>query len=321
MLGIATVSVVGIILLYWLFILFKLNIKAFKQPKDDDNTHNFSGRFVNGKIIASQSFGKGKNPRMKIQVEFPNFSGADVIETFIFRDTKPELNRYTVGNAVQLILEEDPKKGPSIKLANAKKSMPNAIKVIAFVLLAGYSYFLYFLYNLLVSKAGKDFSGIENLFHEPSTLIMGLVMFGTLILNFTIFRAVGLVASSKSKNLKQELKFYGIRTIGTITGREDTNTRINNHPVIRFHYSFTDDSGQERTGTDKKTLDAVQLANLGATNQVDILYLRDNPDQSTLMENTGKNVLGGCVNVIFYFIGIVFTCVVVGKFIADLTLW
>lgn len=314
--SIISLIIIAIICGFWIVVFGRALYKSVAGRKNVDDRH--TGRIVTGKIISSDVKGSGSIARTNITVEFPNFSNSHVQETFIFKDTKPHENRYEEGKTVQLILDENQKKGPSVKLADGKVKGSNLFSFILFLLFAGSIYGIYVLYQLVDKKIGGDWDNLQQLnVLDGLAITAGSFLFSLLIMQ-VVFRAVKLSTGKKGKNKDNELKMYGVRTTATVLKVEETNTRINNNPVIRFHYEYEDQFGNSHNGKDQMVVGMIQLSNIANVTETEVLYSKDDPTESRMMDAMKKTMLQGCTKIIFLFITLIFTVILLSMFVSSL---
>lgn len=314
--SIISVVFVAIICGFWIIVFARALYKSAVGRKNTDNRH--AGRIVTGRIISADVKGSGSMARTSITVEFPNFSNSDVQETFMFKDTKPHENRYEEGKTTQLVLEEDPKKGPSVRLAESKIKGSNTLSFIFFLLLAGSIYGTYALYQLVNKEIGGNWSNLDHLDVMPGLSITGAAFIFSIVLMQLVFRAVRRGIGKKSKNKDAELKLYGIKTKAKILKVEETGTKINDNPVIRFHYEYEDQFGNSYKGKDQKVVGLIQLANINEVTEKDVLYLKDTPSESRMMDSMKKTMVQGCLKLTSLFMALLFTIILMSMFVTSL---
>ncbi|MBD3636291.1 MAG: hypothetical protein HUJ25_03030 [Crocinitomicaceae bacterium] len=312
---IISLIIVAALCIFWIFLFGRAFYRSVANRKEADP---HSGRIVTGKIISSTSKGAGPLKTMSIVVEFPNFSNAKVRETFNFKDTKPSQNRYEEGNSVQLVLREDDKNGPSVELSGAQKRGSNLASFIFFVFTAGAIYGTYVLYELVDQQIDGNWNNIDQLQIQEGLALTGGIFILTLLFMRFIFKRFGLFPSKESIKSNKELKLYGLSATAKVTNVQETGMKINNNPVIEFHYEFEDQFGTSHKGKDRMVMGMIELANIGDIEQKDVIYLKDDPGNSRISDAMQKGMMTGCMKLIFLQMTLVFTGIIIGMFVSSL---
>jgi hypothetical protein len=311
-----SVLIVCVVCSFWVIVFSRAFLKSISGSRE--NEHKRGERLVTGTVISSENKGSGRLQRLTIVIEFPNFSNADVQETFSFRDLKPEEMRYEKGRSVQLVIDESIKKGPVIRLASTKKRKSNRVALFFFVLSAGSLYGSYLIYKFIEKQLGGDWNNIDQLAtQEVLPIVAGSFIFSLVMMKF-VFRAVKLSPGQKGIKTAQKLKLHGARATATITKVEETGTRINNDPMIRFHYEFKDHFGETHTGVDRMVVGIMDIGGIKNEKEREVLYLKDEPSSSRLMEAMKGNALAGCSKFIFLFIIMIYSIIILSIFFASI---
>src|SRR5687768_16010159 len=114
-----SLSILTLMVLFWIILVFRITlVRYFKLRMQADASE--TGRPVQGTVISCKKTGAGRFRSIQIKVEFPNFSQAMVHEDFRFVDSRPEENRYEEGKRVTLLLDDQAKGGPTVKIAGGK---------------------------------------------------------------------------------------------------------------------------------------------------------------------------------------------------------
>lgn len=309
--GLISVIIIGITCLFWVFVFGRAFLHTIRNTKVD-----FRGRNVTGKIINVTQ--KGSRKRLSIEVEFPNLSGQDVIETILLKDDQPELNRYEVGNSIALNLNEDDPKLTFVRLADRATTGKRTRSTIAFGLLVASIIGTYFMFRIIYNEVGGDWSRVYGLKTQDGLAITGTVFVFSIVFMYVVFKAIKLIPSKNQAAQIQELKMYGYRATASITNIEETGVKINDRPMIRFQYEFKDNFGNVHNGQDKMVLGLLEIAKIGEVNEKDILYLKNDPKVSKLLDSMKASPLSGCTKLIYLFIAAVYTIVIFSMFLSGI---
>lgn len=254
-----SIGIIGVILLFWFIIILRFTvIRIFKATSEQNDR---KGRVVAGKVTKYQAIGgvNAKMQRVKIEVEFPNFAGTLIRHELMFVDSKPYANRYREGNRIDLRI--NPEGRIPVQPVGSKLSVGKVFLFISIVLIGGYIYACYWMYKKLMLKIDGDFDQVGALMENSGLVEISLITIGALAFQLLIMRFVMRFASSKKTGVSDtHLKFYGKKTVAQITKYEDTGTTINDNPVVRFHYTFTTESGMQQTSTDKMLVGKLDLS-------------------------------------------------------------
>ena len=254
-------------------------------------------------------------------VEFPNFSNSEVTETFIFKDSRPQERRYEEGKTVPLILDDDPKKGPSVKISGGKTKGSNGMSFVLFLLFGGALYGTYFIYTTLESKLGGDWGAIDTLPIFDGFAIMGASFVFSSFMMLFVFKLIGRVSGGSNKGDDNRLKLQGVAVNARITDVEQTNTRINDNPLIRFYYEFEDEFGTTHKGQDKMVVPMIDIGGVKDITERRVIYEKGNPSRNRMLEAMKMTMVTGCTRLIFLFVSMIFTVILMSMFLGGILDW
>lgn len=313
-----SLSIIGLIIVFWFIVILKYTLLRILKLKLSANI-NERGQTIDGKVIASETKGSGKFKRQKITVEFLNFAQTPITEEFRFVDTKPEQYRYEVGKRVSLILNPDLKKGGPIKLAGASTQISKVFILISLLIISGYAYGVFKLYEYCTAILGGNWANYEMLVENNEAMpTVGIVFLSVLIFNSFIFKMISSITKSKKNISDVELKYHGAKAMAAINKYEDTGVSVNDNPMVKFHYTFEDKYGKVHVSDDKIIVGKLDIGQLPALKEKEVLYLVNDPSQSKFVENLKPNVLGGCLKGVSYLVAFIFSIILMVMFIVSL---
>lgn len=256
-------------------------MRFYKLSQNADAHH---GKTVEGKIsrIIKQIPSKN-NTRYYLEAEFPNFSGSLIKQEFVFVDSKPELRRYELGNRIQINVDESNKSNP-FSLKGAKMKATSGFKLFSLILLSGFGYGMHYFYSTLLIGIDYKLENLGAILQDTTMLLPVSICLGTTLFMYFIFKIVFKmigIGGPKNKNLL----YYGIRTTATINSYQDTNMTINDNPVVKFLYSFKDARGNTQNSEDKMNINRLEIPLIHELKEREIIYDRNDPTISKLMEN------------------------------------
>ncbi|MEX1001301.1 MAG: hypothetical protein WDZ35_04230 [Crocinitomicaceae bacterium] len=256
--------------------------------------------------------------KKKITVAFNNLSGQEITETFVVKKDKHGQDPFFEGGTIEILINELDKKGPTAVIAGQKKSTPKIMTFILLVALGGTLFGAYKVYLLVLKNTGGDISNTELLTNSPATLIMGCSFLFSMSLIYIIFKSIKILSGRKNIRERKKLKYYGIKAIAEVTAVKETNTKINDRPLIQFDYRFKDQNGREHKGSDRIVMGAVELAGIHTNQQREIIYLPDQTETSKLLANLNDSFMSGCVLLIFLFLSLLFSSIIIGVFVSEI---
>ncbi|MBI3133742.1 MAG: hypothetical protein HYZ14_03615 [Bacteroidetes bacterium] len=309
--------ILAAMVLFWLGLVFKITVvRYFKIRKQADDAE--SGRPVQGTIVSAQKSG-GRFKMMRLKIEFPNLAQTPIQEEFRFVDSKPEENRYDEGRRVTILIDENAKNGPVVKLAGGKTVIGKGFILLSAILLSTALYGSWFLYKLTIARIQGDWSRIDELFATNEAMpAIGIAFTAALIFQWFLFRFIQTIGSTKKKVSDRELKFYGEKTMATVTRYEDTNVTINDNPKVKFYYTFTDKNGNNHQGEDAIVIGKLEIGLLPTLKAREIFYMPQSPENSKFTENLGTPPLKGCLNGVLILEALIFTGILIGSYVAAL---
>lgn len=233
------------------------------------------GQLVKGEIVdrLPVKVHKDGSQTIEIVVQFRNFSGAIVNQTFQFIDTKPHEKRYEKGRSVDLRLSKTDQ-SPGIILAEmqGKFSWGFGLFATSFVIIYMVGTFVGH-YIFFSNGMGWRFM---SLWHPwVTTPFMGLFLFNI----SSIFG--GLLGT---KQIDERLLLYGKKARATVQRADQTGTYINEQPQIKYILEYLDDKGKSHVVTVKKIVLLTDLHLINRDTQ-DILYLPENPEKIAFMDS------------------------------------
>ena len=312
---------VVLILLFWLYTLFLRPVLGILRGYLALASAPADLRRIQGKIVESTPVGQVRSGRqgMNIVVEFPNFAGSPVTERFLFLDSQPDRRRYSVGAAIPLTLDERSGSGQPVAMDGGQVAINWKIPALCLGLLGASLFALYRWVALpLWNKSDGNLEALIALFDVPVVGMMAAIYAGVLLLLWVIFR---LVSGSVVGGNRQEFKYHGRKATATITGARKTGVRVNHDPQVEFDFEFTTSSGQKVSGSDRELINELQIGTLPAMQERDILYIPEDPSRAVFLSsvNAGGRArsIGKTLSAIFYFVGFIFSAIVVGIALAD----
>lgn len=312
-------SFIVLIVVFWFYILLKVTfIWIWKLKKTDESAE--IGQPINGTVTASSATNAGKYKSMNITVEFPNFAQTLITEDFRFVDSRPEENRYAIGKRIMLFVNQNAKGGPSIKLGGGKAVVGKFYLFISTVLVGAYVYGAYQLFRFCHKQIHGDWGQLDELFSVSSEInTVGFIFLGVLLFNYFLFKYISTVFGGKIKSSDRELKYYGEKAVATISKYEDTGMTINDNPMVKFYYTYQDKYGTTHSGEDKKLVGKLDIGLLPTTKEKDVIYMSQNPGVSKFVDNLKPTMaMGGCLNGVVLLIAFIFSCILMGMFIASI---
>lgn len=312
---ILTLSIVGLILLYWFCMYIKSTLYSIYSRFKHFSAQR--GLLRNAKVTDVRVLSKrGKFSLLECELEFANFSGERIREKLKFGDSKPNLKRFEVGKEVEILLNRDNKlKNPvSLKGINVRINW----KSIAFYVLVGgaYLYLSFKLMNKASTKIWSDIPKYEELLSEMGFEWMAIGFIVLILFNLLLLRLLGFGKLRGKKMHIRDLQYYGLKSMSNISKYEDTGILINDNPVVRFYYSFRNADGQTYQGNDQLVIGKLEVGKVPSIKEKPIFYLPDSPEISLLEENLTKPsiIYGNSLRSIFLFIGFILSAITVGIF-------
>lgn len=307
-----TLLVIGFILLFW-FIFFLKRLIFFPLKRKhlrENSTLIVPGKIQSKKEIRKQFFGSGKI--IQINVEFNNLNGSKINHDFNFVDRHPEQHRFEKGNPIQVKLTENVNYPVFLNAPVYQRSL--LAQFTRVLILGGYVAGVFFALSSMLKIANYNWDEFIWRVDDKITPLLGGIYIGTMFFIGLVFRAVGLIESKKKKKHRYHLKYEGKWASAKVLNYEGTGTRINNNPQVKVTYEF-DVNGRIIEGTTKFVMDEVKVGTLTNMQEINVLYLPNDPAVNESEMGLKNNFLGGCVGGIFYFIAFVFSAVVFGLFI------
>lgn len=281
----------ALIFLLWLIIILRITVvRIIRSNKKADAT---ADRIIDAKVKSVETARPvrgGKMKHLSLTLEFPNFVGTPITQSFRFIDSQPELMRYEQGNRVSLNVNEKSKKSAKFTLSGGKSKAGKGFIIFTLALFGLYGFFIYKLYNNLYLPIKGDLDEASRFIEDESIvygalLSLGVGLFIALIFNF-VFGRLGMSPTSS------RLLYYGKKASATIDGYKELNIKINDRPMVQFNYTFSTDSGQQIKGEDKMVISLLNLPLVHSIKERDVMYDNENTSSSMLLENISKLKMG-----------------------------
>ncbi|MDV3513380.1 MULTISPECIES: hypothetical protein [unclassified Stenotrophomonas] len=204
----------------------------------------------------------------RLQLAFDNLSGTPITETLVVVDSKPQLQRFTVGSQVEVLLSRTPGSAPNLMLAGSQPELDRAslwrraIGGLIGIVVVAAAYVM--AYRLQSNGMGWTFLG----FGHP-LLVCPLVLCGYLIGLRLLAR---LLAGTLQIDARGEaLKYRGIGAEARVLDVRQTGTYVNEQPQVEFKLEYLDREGNVQHASVRRFVALLELANV-PRGQVDILY-------------------------------------------------
>ncbi len=204
----------------------------------------------------------------RLQLAFDNLSGTPITETLVVVDSKPQLQRFTVGNPLEVLLSPTPGPAPNLMLAGSQPELDRAslwrrgIGGLIGIVVVAAAYVM--AYRLQSDGMGWTFLG----FGHP-LLVCPLVLCGYLIGLRLLAR---LLAGTLQIDARGEaLKYRGIGAEAQVLDVRQTGTYVNEQPQVEFKLEYLDREGNVQQASVRRFVALLELANI-PRGQVDILY-------------------------------------------------
>lgn len=200
----------------------------------------------------------------KLQLAFQNLSGTPISEQMLVVDSKPQLQRFVVGNHLDARLSRTPGEFPNVVLDGAHPELDVASLWrrgigggIAIVVVASAYVFTY---RLQSEGLGWTFLS----FGHP-LLVCPLVLCGYAL----GLRLLGRLLHADARG--DALKYRGIGVEARVLKVRQTGTYLNEQPQVEFQLEYTDREGAVRQASVRRFIPLIELANI-PREQVTLLY-------------------------------------------------
>lgn len=307
---ILTLTLVGIVLLFWLYNLMKNCFsRSFCILRNQKSSSIIT---KDASIISVRTIKKGKKPLLELLVLFENFSGQHIHRKIRVWDTKPDLHRFQQDNIIPVGLNVTRKPKDPVFLSQDVCRFSFVFVIICSLKIIIYVTGCYFLMGEALERIFAAPKGYEAVFEHSNLWEMGLIFIGVTTLMYFLLQKIGILINGKTLAQIWNLLFYGLGTTATVTGFKNTGALINNNPVVGFSYLFESHTGQKIKGIDKKVLEEGQLPE--EIDQIEVMYIADDPTISRFTENLESQNFTRFLNIIFMVVAFIFSAVFVFSF-------
>ena len=307
---ILTLTLVGIILLFWLYNLMKNCFsRAFCVLK---SRNNGSTTTKDASIISVETIKKGKKPLLELLLLFENFSGQHIHRKIRVWDTKPHLNRFQTDKTIQIGINIARKPKDPIFLSQKPCRFSFIFVIICSLKMVIYVIGSYILVGEALEKIFASPEAYELIFKNSNTWQIGLILIGMSIFIYSILRQTGVLVNGKTLDHNWNLLFYGIGATASVSRFKNTGALIKRNPVFHFSYLFKTHTGEKVEGNDKIITENKE--SLIEMDKIDVMYLPGDPSISRIAENLETQGFSGFLNTLFMVVVFLFSVVVVFSF-------
>lgn len=313
-----SMSIIVLILGYWFYKLLNSTLlSTFRRYRYHQYIYE-KGKEIRAKIIDKKQHKENAIGQLiTIIVEFNNFVGTPITESFRFTDTKPFQNRYEVGKSISVLIDRDSPNESKVQLVGGKAVLSPVVISIITAILGAYAYGCYWFFMKSWAMAEQDWDKFFQLFQDSEVSSLSLAYAGVLTFMWLLFKGIGIGFVNNTKDT--QLKYWGYKATGFVNKYERTGMTVNDNPQVRFHFSFTDSHGQTHQASDTKLIDMLDIGLIPTMKEMEVIYSADNPTAARLVANlNGNNGMGGAiVEGVFYLVAFIFSAVVVGMAVAQ----
>lgn len=267
----ASIAIWSVIFIAILILIYNI---SFVKKKHMENVLQ-SGIRLEGKIVTStiKKITSKNMEQRDLIIELPNLKGEMIQHRLIVLDSKPWEKRYEKGNKVIMRVDPQLNKTPVIVLEGMKTKINYTLYIVWLLFLIGIIAYYYFVFQ--IEGQGKDwtFFGPWHPIIISSYCLLGFTGIFYYIINRFFIRISG--------KKKIQLKFNGRKAEAKILSMNETGTRINHQPVIRFELEFKDHLGRTMQAEVKKVVSLVKLATAKEESKI-IFYLEESPQTIAL---------------------------------------
>lgn len=208
----------------------------------------------------------------ELDLSFRNLADSDITQKTIITDIKPHERRFEAGKKISLILDRDMKEPPYFVIATTKASIDRIslfLRVFVWLmLLAIVMGYYFYAYQTESYGMGWRFMCIGH----PLVVCPAILLFYRYFLKFILSKFTGVSSDSML------IKFKGVKTGAKLLKASQTETYINEQPMIRFDLEFIDKRHQVHKASLKKVVGLLEL-DLSKQERIEIFYLEENPKQ------------------------------------------
>jgi hypothetical protein len=213
-------------------------------------------------------------PVWNLTLAFDNLSGTPIQDEMLAVDSKPQLQRFAVGNTLDALLSDDPGRYPNLLLEAAMPEVDHArvIRrgVIGALLLA--ALLGYYAWSWSDQSQGQGWTFLKP-WHPLIVIPASLCVY--LLLGWLFTRVVGIDRRAEALN------FRGIGTEARVVQVRQTGAEVNQQPQFEFSLAFEDRQGRGHTVTVRKVVSLLDLADV-PRERARILYHPDDPSQVSM---------------------------------------
>ncbi|WP_318310997.1 hypothetical protein [Flagellimonas crocea] len=310
-----TLTLVGITLLFWLYHLmnncFSRSFCILKNRKTGSTTTKEAS------IISVSTIKQGKKPLLELMVLFENFSGYYIHRKIRVWDTKPHLERFKPDKTIPVGLNVARKPKDPIFLSQEMCRFSFAMVVLCVIKLIIFVSGSYILMGEALEKIFSARYRYEGVFKTSTSWEMGLIFIGISVLLYFLLQKVGVVVNGKTMEQNWNLLYYGVGTKAAVVNYKHAGTSIKKDPVFHFSYVFKNHWGQKIEGVDKKILEKTDTASPSEIDQLEVMYLPNEPSVSRITENLESQDFIRFLNKLFLMVVFVFSVVFILSFYQD----
>jgi hypothetical protein len=274
----------GLGMLTWLVILLlygRFFIKAVFTEKQRFEKAAEEGITIVAKITGMRRVGTARDSAvLDLKLAFNNLAGTAVEIPYQLNDGRPDENRFTVGNTIEM--------RASLDGSNAV-FVPKRMEVLrdkGFVLLYSFVFLLLlgaaviypiFSYQLESQGNGWRFLNMTHPWILVPLINLGVGAFIWLFLGF-----IGKASGNPAEPLRMIL--YGVKATGTILSYSQTGMSINDQPQVQFEIEYIDQQGFKQTTLYKKIVSLLDMHKMSADHK-EIMYLPSQPQNIVFYED------------------------------------
>ncbi len=251
-----------------LFFLLWLIIKYSFISKRKINQLLEKGKRIQAEIIEVKDLFKNvKNTQSKsLILEFYNFQKEKVWYKLDVNDSKPEQNRFFVGNTLFLRVDDQFKSKPYVVLEGTQTKI-NAILFIVWLIFIGAVFYGFnYVYDLENAGFGWRFLTFSHPLFISAFCLIGFPLIIYLFLKYLVFKKLNI-----GKKV-DELRFNGIRANSQILKVSQTGTYINEQPEVKFDLKYFTKKGEEKTTSIKQIVSLLDVGQIKANDELMIFY-------------------------------------------------
>lgn len=228
------------------------------------------------RVVQAQDTGRRRRgwPVWTLTLAFDNLSGTPIQDEMLAVDSKPQLQRFAVGNRLDALLSDDPGRYPNLLLETAMPEVDTA-RVIGRVLIGALllaALLAYYGWCWIDQSQGQGWTFLQ-LWHPLIVIPASLCVY--LLLGWLFTRAVGIDRRGEALN------YRGIGTEATVLQVRQTGAEVGQQPQLEFRLAFQDRQGRSHTCTVRRVVSLLDLATV-PRERAYILYHPDDPTQVSL---------------------------------------